>query len=195
MKKKEFHGKSRTRAYRSWEGMLRRCYKSSDSGYARYGAKGIQVCAQWRDSFSAFLRDMGDPPTKEHTIDRVNNQGNYTPENCRWATKKQQACNTTAAVLITFDGITDSISGWARRIRVSHNRISNRLKQHLPLDEVLSTENMTTTLTKEKVKEIRKYFNHCKGVFGSVKQTAEYFGIGYACCWSIVRNKNWRNVA
>jgi len=87
------HGKTGTKEYRSWMAMKRRCYYPKNIGYKYYGGRGIRVCIRWRLSFRAFLRDMGKRPSLMHTLDRIKNNENYKPSNCRWATKKQQAQN------------------------------------------------------------------------------------------------------
>lgn len=86
------HGLSKTRAYNIWAGMMKRCYRLTSNRYIYYGARGIVVCERWH-TFELFVEDMGQPPTRRHTLDRKNNDGNYEPNNCRWATAKQQANN------------------------------------------------------------------------------------------------------
>lgn len=87
------HGRSRQRIYRIWNGMKSRCYKPNAKAYKWYGARGISICDRWLNSFEDFFHDMGNPTTDKHSIDRINNDGNYEPGNCRWATAKQQANN------------------------------------------------------------------------------------------------------
>lgn len=87
------HGKSRTVEYVTWQGMIKRCGNKRDPGYKWYGARGISVCARWRNSFENFLKDMGARPSPNLSIDRINNDGNYEPGNCRWATSQQQHQN------------------------------------------------------------------------------------------------------
>jgi hypothetical protein len=85
------HGKTNTRAYRTWSSMLNRCRNPKHEHYAYYGGRGISVCKQW-GSFEQFYNDMGDPPAGL-TLDRINNDGNYEPGNCRWADRKTQSQN------------------------------------------------------------------------------------------------------
>ncbi len=83
----------KTAEYACWIGMRRRCYVPTDRSFDLYGGRGITVCDQWRASFANFLADMGPRPSPKHSIDRINNDGNYEPDNCRWATASQQVSN------------------------------------------------------------------------------------------------------
>lgn len=87
------HGLRGTPEYKAWENMRARCYYKKDKKYPYYGKRGIRVCDQWRTSFLQFLNDMHFKPSTYHSLDRINNAGNYEPLNCRWATKRQQINN------------------------------------------------------------------------------------------------------
>src|SRR5262249_3821224 len=86
-------GEAPRQEYNVWHGMRGRCYDPNNSQYARYGGRGIRVCERWRDDFMAFLSDMGPRPSRAYTLDRLDNDRDYALENCRWATRYQQAHN------------------------------------------------------------------------------------------------------
>lgn len=88
------HGMSQAPEYRVWAGMISRCENHNSTGFKNYGGRGIRVCPQWRESFAVFLSDIGPRPSAKHSIDRFpDNDGDYKPSNCRWATSAQQAAN------------------------------------------------------------------------------------------------------
>lgn len=120
------HGLSHTDEYGIWQGMLNRCNKSFDSAYSHYGVRGISVCERW-SSFESFYGDMGPRPSPKHSIDRVNNDGNYEPGNCRWATSKEQARNKRVNYLVEHDGETKCVADWAEQYGVSQFVLYSRL--------------------------------------------------------------------
>ena len=103
---------SQSPEYNTWNKMIQRCYDSSDDRYEDWGGRGIKVCNRWRHSFANFLSDMGRRPIGKTSIDRKENNKDYTPENCRWANYTEQNNNRRDNVKATIDGITKTVSEW-----------------------------------------------------------------------------------
>lgn len=132
------HGFSNTRIYHIWENMKSRCLNPNDQAFSYYGGRGITVCDAWSESFEAFRRDMGEPPSDKHSIDRIDNDGNYEPGNCRWATQREQMNNIRTNRRLTINGVTRTVSEWARAAGVPHRLIFQRLSRGWPLDQILT---------------------------------------------------------
>lgn len=109
----EKHGATYTRAYRIWHDMIKRCCCPKSKHYDRYGGRGITVCEAWQESFSRFIRDMGEPP-KGFTLDRKENNLGYSKENCRWATRWEQSVNRNNNVPMTVEGVTKPLAVWVK---------------------------------------------------------------------------------
>lgn len=130
------HGMAGTRTYRIWLGMLARC-SSQSQGKTRslYFDKGIRVCERWA-IFENFLEDMGEAPDGL-SIDRIDGDLGYQPGNCRWATAKQQANNTSANHVVTFGGRSKTVAQWAEEIGVKQNTLLHRLRRGVPLERAM----------------------------------------------------------
>lgn len=125
------HNAPSTPEYSSWENMNQRCYNPNVKRYDRYGGRGVEVCARWRGKlgFENFLTDMGPRPSLKHSIDRhPNKNGNYEPQNSRWATQAEQNRNRAGNHNITFEGETMCITDWASRIGISVRALGMRIK-------------------------------------------------------------------
>ena len=117
----------RRRTYITWKNMLKRCNDPENDNYQYYGGKGIRVCARWL-CFEAFVEDMGWRPDNK-TLDRKFSNKNYTKNNCRWATKKQQANNTSNNRRLTYKGETKNLVHWAKKFKLPPTTITSRLKR------------------------------------------------------------------
>jgi hypothetical protein len=118
------HGQSHRRTYWSWQAMKSRCYDPNHKHYARYGGRGIQVCDRWQLSFLDFLADMGECPPK-HGIDRIDNNGNYEPSNCRWASNTQQSRNRSSNHRITINGVTKCLTDWSEEYGIVSAKVAS----------------------------------------------------------------------
>lgn len=132
------HGLSYTRLYAKFHSMHERCSNPRHKDYHLYGGRGISVCARWERprGVAAFVADMGEPPLGM-TLDRINNDGNYEPRNCRWATATQQAVNKRGRRLVTWRNQTRSMTEWARLVGKPSSWLHKRLAR-LPLDQAMA---------------------------------------------------------
>lgn len=121
------HGSSESPEFSTWIDIQTRCYNPRSTGYRNYGGRGIRVCDRWRSNFSHFLEDMGKRPTG-CSIDRINNDGDYEPGNCRWATRVDQANNRRTNVFLTIGGKSKTISQWAEFTGIKMATIHRRFK-------------------------------------------------------------------
>ena len=121
------HGMSKTPEYQAWNNMKNRCFNPNHKAYSDYGGRGIAVCDRWKNSFENFLADMGTKPSTKHSIDRINNDGDYSPKNCRWATKAEQQNNQRSNRLITIACVTLNIAQWTKEMGFGRNVIWDRL--------------------------------------------------------------------
>lgn len=136
------HDLSHTPEYQIYRGMMSRCYSETSDASFHYQERGITVCERWRNSVEAFCSDMGPRPTPKHTLERINNDGNYEPGNCKWATYTEQALNRraprrTGIHLLTAHGKTQNISRWCEELGISSTLLHMRIRRGWPLERVL----------------------------------------------------------
>jgi hypothetical protein len=138
------HVGGRHRMFDSYAGMVARCTNENDEFFANYGGRGITICERWRHGeggktgFHLFVKDMGPRPSARHSIDRKNNDGNYEPDNCRWATKKQQARNRRSNHLVECDGEPVALSEYCERKGLRFVLINQRIGRGWSLERAVS---------------------------------------------------------
>ena len=133
----EASGSRRTKEYRAWRSIKQRCYLETNKDFHNYGARGIEMCPEWIGSFERFLFDMGRAPTALHSIDRINNSGNYTKENCRWSQPKPQARNRRTNVFVEHNGKTQCVLDWSLEIGIPRWSISRRLEDGWSMQKII----------------------------------------------------------
>lgn len=131
------HGKSRTATYKIWLGMKSRCFTASATGYENYGGRGISVCDRWM-MFENFLSDMGECPAGM-SIDRKDSDANYSPDSCRWATRKEQNRNQRRLMYLTLGGRTQCASAWADEVGMQVSSLLGRIKRGWSVEKALQT--------------------------------------------------------
>jgi len=116
--------------YRIWKAMKARCYCKSNENVGNYQRLGIQVCDEWKTDFFRFLRDVGLCPTNDHSIERIDNYGNYCKENCKWIHKSEQSKNRIFNKRFTYKGETKNLKDWARYFGINYTTLYNRIYTH-----------------------------------------------------------------
>lgn len=127
------HGMSKTKVYKTWLHIKKRCYNPLAHDYQYYGERGISVCSQWHDSFECFRDYVSELPNfgiKGYSLDRIDNNGNYEPGNIRWATRKQQSRNRRITRMLTHKGKTQSVGAWAEEMGIPLYLIKNRIYKY-----------------------------------------------------------------
>lgn len=140
---KTIHNMSHSRLYQIWNSMKQRCSNPNAISYVRYGKRGIKVCDEWESSFEAF-RDwsLENGYSDDLTIDRIDNNGNYCPENCRWATNKEQQNHTSYNRPYTYNGETHNIMEWAEKTGIHPNMLYKRLYRGWSIQKALTTKSL-----------------------------------------------------
>lgn len=196
------HGLARDSVFRIWRGMLRRCSAAETSARTRrlYYDRGIRVADEWScglDGFRAFAEHIGPRPSFEHTIDRIDNNGNYEPGNVRWATREQQQNNKRGKVLLEFNGEFKYLYQWADSIGLSRSAFLRRLQRGWTMQEIMTVSKVKSRqgeragqakLTDEAVREIRSRTI-------SIREMAAKYGVSQAAICLVLSGKTWRHVS
>ena len=119
--------------------MKRRCNNKNDAAYNNYGGRGIKVCERWDKSFENFLEDIGNAPSEKYSIDRIDNNGDYCPENCKWSTRLEQGNNKRSNVMLEYNNECLSLMEWSRKTGITYAALQYRLKCDWPIDKMLTT--------------------------------------------------------
>lgn len=181
------HGLSRHPLYNTWLAMRDRCCNAKNKKYNIYGGRGIIVCDRWLNSFENFYADMGEKPTKKHSLDRYPDaNGNYEPSNCRWATTGQQNRNKKGCVIIEYNGEKKNAVDWAKYLGMTKGTFLGRIKMGWDMERVMKGPiGKIGKLTDSQAEEIRALSIDLKGV-----ELAKMFGVNGGTISSILLNKN-----
>lgn len=133
------HNMSNSEEYSSYQMMMDRCYNPNNISYKNYGGRGIKVCDRWFKQPENFLNDMGPKPTPQHSIERKDNNGDYSPENCEWATRDQQNNNQRSNIKITAHGKTQTAAQWAKELSISAHIIRRRYNNGWNHEDIVNT--------------------------------------------------------
>lgn len=177
------HGMSKTWLHNLWTDMRNRCQNANNHAFADYGGRGIRVYPAWNESFERFASDIketiGNRPSAKHSLDRIDNNGNYEPGNVRWATKKQQSQNTRSCRHITFRGETKTLSEWSRITGVPSTTIGKRLDLGWPVEKAFKSGSQH---------EVQVEF---MGRTQSIRQWADETGIKYSTLHARIMRMGW----
>lgn len=180
----EYHGKSRrgkqSPEYMVWAQIVQRCHNKNHPKYPRYGGRGITMDPRWRESFVTFLKEVKKRPTKKHQIERIDNDKGYWPGNVRWATRLQQAQNTSRSRFVEINGKRLTIATVARRHRKNRKRIRERLESGMTIEQAISRP-MT---------QCRVYITY-KGTERTLKEWSRVLNFPYNTLYSRIYKMKW----
>lgn len=156
------HGMAYSKTYKIWNGILSRCTRPRSTSYENYGGRGIAVCERWQ-MFPNFLADMGECPPGS-SIERIDNNGHYCPENCKWADRIEQGNNRRNNVIIEFNGEKLTAAQWGRKLGIARTTLIRRLRDGKPIERVLSPQILPNgNVGKEPIIAIiRRAMTHCR---------------------------------
>lgn len=176
------HGCSKTSEHIIWKGMNQRCHNPNDTAYPNYGGRGITVCDRWRGEhgFENFLADIGKRPSKEYSIDRIDNSKGYSPDNCRWATLKQQANNKRNNILVEIDGELYTLPEACEKKGLPQDRIRNRVDRGMAPEKAISELDMSNTIYLE-----------VDGVIDSISGWAKTNGLKISTVFNRINHLGW----
>jgi hypothetical protein len=127
------------REYNIWVTMRQRCLNPNNDDYKDYGGRGITICERWND-YQNFINDMGKSPTNKHSIDRIDNEGNYEPSNCKWSTNKYQCNHTRKNVILNYNGISKTLAQWSEDLKIGYSTLHARYyRLKWPIDKIITT--------------------------------------------------------
>lgn len=172
-KRRATHGMSGTPTHQVWRSMRDRCNNPNNSRFADYGGRGIDICPEW-DDFAVFFRDMGERPER-HSLDRIDNNRGYYPDNCRWAARVEQQNNMRTNRLVEYDGQKLTMAEWSRKFDIPYHVVRYRLNKGMRLEEVFDPE---VRATKDKT-----IFVDYEGDYISLKEASKKSGISYSTLW------------
>lgn len=133
------HGKTLTPEHKTWKSIRQRCNNENDKAFDNYGGRGIKMCERWKNSFEAFLEDMGTKPSRNHSIERLNNDGDYDPSNCVWATKKVQNRNTRRTTYVNYRAHTHKLCELCASLGVSDAVVRWRISRGWTVEQAIET--------------------------------------------------------
>jgi hypothetical protein len=191
------YGQTSTKEYSAWHRMIQRCVNPKSADYKRYGHRGIKVCNRWINSFQDFLKDMGRSPSKDHSIDRIDNNGNYEPSNCRWATHIEQINNRSSTVFVTYDGLTLPFSVFCKQNGLKYGTAKHWHTDGMSPDEMINRHRQhqgkphhRSTFSILHIHVIREALN----MGYSLGSIGRYFKTTKGTIWKIKSGYSWRSV-
>lgn len=192
------------REYKIWVGIRKRCLNPKDEAFKYYGGRGIKICDSWLASFENFFKDMGKSPPGM-SINRKNNDGDYCPENCAWATAKEQNNNSRNCHLITFNGITKNVTAWAVEVGIKTRILQWRIYKGWTIERALQSPafknndhirgegNVKSKLTDLIVRKMRSEYKPYNRTAGSVALAKKY-GVAPSLAFEAIKGTRWGHI-